>query len=86
MCCPNRTRGTKDLTKAVKQKAGNRPDTAASERGREERAEREEWRRWRSGAPGLFSKHLANVHGSSQGPSAIREEICIVNEAFETQR
>lgn len=40
---------------------------------------------WRSGALGLFSKHLANVHGSSQGPPAIREEICIVNEASKTQ-
>lgn len=39
----------------------------------------------RSGAPGLFSKHLANVHGSSQVPPAIREQICIVNEVSETQ-
>lgn len=32
----------------------------------------------------FFFKHLANIHGSSRGPPAIREEICITNEASET--
>lgn len=78
--CPN---GTKAPTKAMKQRAGRRPDMAARERGREERFE--EWGRCRSGAPGLFSKHLATVHGSSQGPITIKEEVCIVNEAAKTR-
>lgn len=38
-----------------------------------------------AGLQGPPSKHLANVHGSSQGPPAIREEICIANEASGTQ-
>lgn len=57
--------------------------TESWEQGGERTGSLEEKRRWRvdEQAPGLFSKHLANVHGSSEGPPAIREKICIVNEA-----
>lgn len=34
-----------------------------------------------AGPPGLFSKHLVSVYGSSLSPPAIRQKMCIANDA-----